>query len=69
MDAGYGNTFTDIQVYEKLGVDKSKTFTTGGSKGKRKTVPIHFNFTKHLEYLDKHIPLASPAFPVDSPDW
>lgn len=70
LSAGYGNTMTDIRVYEKLNVPKSRTFISGSHKyDMRGAIAVGKNFVDHIQYLEKNIPPADPAFPVDSTEW
>jgi len=47
---GYGNTSTDVQAYENVGVDKKNIFTIGEEAGVAASTPID-TYTNHLARL------------------
>lgn len=68
IEAVYGNTKTDIKVYGKLKIHKTRTYITGNHK---KTIftSLGKDFVDHINFLDANIPIADPPLPVDSVDW
>ena len=66
--AAYGNTKTDITVYEKIGVEKSRTFILGPHGGEAGTVAVGDDFVDHWPHMDS-FPDANPRAPTESVDW
>ncbi|MFB6265395.1 MAG: HAD family acid phosphatase [Bradymonadaceae bacterium] len=52
--AAYGNSDTDVWAFEKAGIDKSRTYTTGESAGKNGTVDLGDDYARHVRRLKKN---------------
>jgi phosphatidate phosphatase PAH1 len=46
--AAYGNSKSDIEAYERAGLDKERTFIVGNQGGRANTVDLGSQFTEHL---------------------